>query len=596
MTSRPTGYQLSPRQSLLLLSVLLLFAFVLRVYKLDARGIYLDEKFTLICTQGVVQEGANQIDVFFTPGKPYFTPAEFWKPKTLADYNEAIIRSDISNSPAYTLLLAGWIRVFGIGDFSIRFLSVLFSMGVLVVLYMLAVRYTGSTNVGLFGVALGATEPFFVAYAHVARSYSMTIFVSLLATYWFLRILEYHQAGKHPWGLYVGYGLAYGLTILGHSLGAMVFVAHGLYLLLFVRKPTTYLALGLTWAVATAVLLVPWFTVGGGKYIFQTMAYQAEFYRNLAYTNPTTNGFGYMMPATVPNVLKMTIPVLTDLFWLTNNLTPDALGRRNLLLALALGLVALLVFWRFRRTVSLPVWVAPVLLVLLLCPLFLTTIKTGQQVVAAALPLFGYVLYRGITHLRQPGQRQFVVLLVLLMSTPTLFLLLMAFKNDHTYGITQRYTSFSFPYALILLGILLEQLTRMPRPLRWLLGGVVVLQGYYVMALNKRIFDDIAPKYTQFNVPRGKNPYPLIAARINAQYTPGDTILYPAPKLHPHDEVEKTYWSYSITDAQFTNLYLPHTATYRQRMDTTQADRVFLVKADKRRIELFNFKGKTFRY
>ncbi|NID12422.1 glycosyltransferase family 39 protein [Fibrivirga algicola] len=597
MNFRQTGSDFASRNALLVLSLILLVAVGLRLYKLDAHGIFLDEKFTLVCTQGVVQEGSNQKDVFFTPGKTYFTPAEFWKPKTLSDYNEAIIRSDISNSPAYTGLLALWIEVFGIGDYAIRFLSVLFSLGVVLLTYLLAVRYTGSERVGLFSAALAATEPFFVAYAHVARSYSMTILVSLLSTYLFLLILERRSAGKHPWGLYIGYGVTYAFTILGHSLGATVFVAHGLYLLFYVRDIKTYVALGTTWLIATATLLVPWFTIGGGRYIFMTMAYQAQFYRNLAYTNPTGNSFGYMLPGTLPNVLKMALPVFADLFWLTNGLTLDALGRRNTIMGLVAGLLALAIVWRYRRAVVAPVWVPAAVCLLLGGVMLVATIKTGQQVVLAAVPLFGYVLYEAINYYRQPDQRRFVVLMAMLLITPLLFLLLMALKNDHTYGITQRYTSFSFPYALILLGMLLDQLFRMPRFLLGALGAIVLIQGYYILSLNKRILDDQAPKYTQFGNPRVKNPYMTAAASIKQQYAVGDTVLYPAIRLQPADEIEKTYWPFSIKDAQMTNLYLPRDATYYQRMDTTQQDRIWLVKGKTgERVLIFDFKGQTYRY
>ncbi|MBO0947386.1 glycosyltransferase family 39 protein [Fibrella forsythiae] len=597
MNFRQPGFLSTSRSTLLILSIILLVAFGLRVYQLDAHGIFLDEKFTLVCTQGVVQEGANQRDVFFTPGKTYFTPAEFWKPKTLADYNEAIIRSDISNSPAYTGLLALWIDLFGIHDYSTRFLSVLFSMGVVLLTYLLAVRYTGSERVGLFSAALAATEPFFVAYAHVARSYSMTIFVSLLSTYLFLRILDRRSTGNAHWSLYVGYGLTYALTILGHSLGAMVFVAHGLYLLFYVREFKTYLALGSTWLLATLVLLVPWFTIGGGKYIFMTMAYQAQFYRNLAYTNPTNNGFGYMLPGTIPNVLKMAMPVIADLFWLTNGLTIDALGRRNTLLGLFIGMIALAIVWRYRRAVTVPGWVPVAVPVLLAGVLLMATIKSGQQVVLAALPLFGYLLYQTVRSYRITDQRRFIVLLIMLLITPTLFLLIMALKNDHTYGITQRYTSFSFPYAIILLGMMLDQLLRMPRFLQLTLGAIVLVQGYYILALDKRILDDVAPKYTQFFKPRIKNPYITAATSIREQYSPGDTVLYPAIRLHPADEIEKTYWPFSIKDAQLTNLYLPKDASYYQRMDTTQSDRIWLVKGKTgKRVLIFDFKGQTYRY
>lgn len=608
---------LSTRSFLLLLAILAV-AFVLRVYKLDAHGVFLDEKFTLVASQGVVQEGANQHDVFFTPGKPYFTPKEFHKPKKLADYDEAIARSDISNSPAYTGLLSLWIRVFGISDFSVRFLSVLFGMGTVWLIFLLARRYSNSERVGLISAAVAATEPFFVAYSHVARAYSMTIFVSLLATWLFLRILDRLDesntktslrsllgANKGLWGLYAAYGLAYALSILGHTLGLMVFVAHGLYLLFYVRNWSAYIGFGVAGVLATVGLLVPWFTVWAGKYLFMTMAYQAQFYKHLADTYPLPNSFGIIMPATLPNVAKAALPVITDLFWLTNGLASDTLGRRNVVIELVVGLLVLgmvLLAERQRQAGKTPYgqtpwWATTGVPILLMGIMLVVTIPHYQAMVLTALPLFGYVLYKAIQHFGQTRQRHFLVLMGLLLLTPTLFLLVIAFRNGHTYGITQRYTSFSFPYAVIIVGILIDQLFRMPRYISYILTLVVFLKLNYIMELNKHIFDDTAAKYTQFGVARIKNPYMTAAASIEQQYAPGDTVLYPAIRLHPADEIEKTYWPFSIKDAQMTNLYLPHDATYYQRMDTTQSDRIWLVKGRTgQRVLIFDFKGPTYRY
>ena len=79
--------KIPPIYSLLLIIAL---AFMLRVYKSGTYALYLDEKYTLVISQGIVMEGANQKDVFFVPGKKYFTPKEFWKEKTFADYKMCI--------------------------------------------------------------------------------------------------------------------------------------------------------------------------------------------------------------------------------------------------------------------------------------------------------------------------------------------------------------------------------------------------------------------------------------------------------------------------------------------------------------------------
>lgn len=594
----PSPYQshkLTASPSVIFLFIIAL-AFGLRVYKSGVHGIYLDEKLTLVCTQGVVYEGSNQHDVFFTPGKPYFTPAEFWKPKTLHDYNEAIIRSDISNSPAYTAMLSAWIDTFGISDFSIRFPSVLFSTLIVALLYMLVRRYMQSEPIGLLCAFLAAIEPFFIAYSHMARSYCTTIFVSLLATYLFLRILDRRAENKQPTGLYIGYGLAFALTMLGHYLGALVFVCHGLYMLLYVRSWRTYVGLAIT-GVTAFLAILPWFIIGGGKYIFMTMAYQAQFYKKLADTNPFNNGFGLILPATVVNVFRRMELIIADLFLLSNGVTGEALGFRNLFVATVMGLFATGLLYRFGQQATTSSWVKAAIPLLLVAGYSGCTSHSPRLIVAAALPLLLFMAYRAIKSFGQSSVHRFLVLMGLLTIVPTLFIVVMAFRNGHTYGITQRYTSFSFPYAIVLVGMTVWQIFREPAYLRWTLSAVLLIQLGYIAKLLNRIYEDQAPKYTYFGRYRDSNPYARAAEQINRLYMPGDTVLYPSPRNAPRDEVEKTYSNYSIADAQLTNLYLPHKATYIQRMDTTQTDRILLKRGNTGRIiTVFDFEGATYRY
>lgn len=173
----------------------------------------------------------------------------------------------------------------------------------------------------------------------------------------------------------------------------------------------------------------------------------------------------------------------------------------------------------------------------------------------------------------------------------------MAFRNGHTYGITQRYSGFSFPYTVIIVAMMLRQLARLPTVFRAILLTVLVIQSYFVARLLYHIYEDRDVKYTYFSTPRLPNPHRLAASRIQELYAPGDTILYPSVRLFARHEVEKTFSPYSIQDAQLTNLYLPREATYLQRMDTTDVDKIRLVKANSGQvITLFDFKGKTLRY
>jgi len=590
------------RRPEILFALILLLAFALRLYKSGAYGPYLDEKYTLVISQGIVMEGANQREVFFTPGKAYFTPQEFWKEKTFADFIEANIRNDIGNSPVYYAVLWTWIKLFGIGDGSIRFPSVLFSTLLVALVYVFVRRHFRSEPLALLSSLLAAVEPFFIAYSHMARNYSMSFFLTLLATHLFLLILERNRAGKPATGLYLGYGLTFILAILSHYLTITVFLCHGLYFLLYIRQPKLWVRFAAIAAIGLGLVSL-WFIYGGGKYTFQTLAYQAEIYRQAAQTNPTGKTYGLVLPATPQNVAERSAPIWADLFLVTNGLGQvRELGIRNLGMAFLLGLLALgLLHYSLRNKAAsgraAPGWQAGLYGLLLLAVLPLATVPQPQYVVMAASPSFIYLIIRYLRQRTEPEQRPLLVFVFLLATVPTLFLVLMSFRNGHTYGITQRYSGFSFPYTVLLVSMLLRELVRVPMGFRVAILAALLLQAGLVARRLNQVYRDSEPKYTYFAEPRQGNPHQLAARAIEAQYQPGDTVLYPSIRLQPADEIEKTYWPYSIQEAQLTNLYLPKDATYLQRMDTTQTDRIILVKGKSgERVTIFDFEGRKYRY
>ncbi len=577
--------------------LIIALAFMLRVYKSGDYGIYLDEKYTMILSQGIVMEGANQKDVFFTPGKKYFTPREFWKEKTFADFIEANIRGDIGNSPVYYGVLWLWMKIFGLSDFSARFPSVIFSTMVVGMVYIFVKRHFRSESLALVSAFLTAIEPFFVAYSHMARNYSMSFFLTLLATHLFLLLVERQGNRSTPWKLYAAYGLVFILSLLSHYLTVTVFLCHGLYALFFLRPLKYWLPFVYTAAVGLGVVSL-WFIFGGGKYTFQTLAYQAKLYGTLAQTNPYTNEFAIILPATLPNVAIKSAPLWADLLMFSNGLGQiEALGIRNMFIAFVLGIGAVIVLHRYLRSAQPPVWLAVAFGLLLVVGMPFYTVPRIQYVVLAAFPSFVYLLVLYLRHHVVRTDRTLVWFTAILAIVPTLFLVLMSFKNNHTYGLTQRYSGFSFPYSIIFVAMMLRQFWLMPGTIKLVLGAVLAIQSYFIAELLVRIYQDRDPKYTYFINPRDPNPYRLTAERIQASYAPGDTVLYPSIKLNPRDSIEKTHYPFSIMDAQLTNLYLPKEADYWQRMDTTQTDRVILIKGKTgKRIELYDFEGRKNRY
>lgn len=587
-------------------------ALCLRLYRVGTYGIYFDEKSTLLISQGVCLEGFNQQDVF---SKPYFTPAEFWKPKTFNDFIEANIRGDIGNSPAYYGVLWLWMEVFGLSDTSLRMPSVIFSTLIVWLLFVFVRRHFRSggplagdrdpaNSLALVSAAIATIEPFFVAYSHIARNYSMTFFLTLLGTHIFLLIMERVRSTaptdrKTPSLplLYLAYGLVFVTSVLSHYLSTTVFLCHGVYALLYLRNTRSWVTLGLTSVIGLGLVSL-WFIYGGGKYTFYILEEQKNFYHNLALTNPRNNGFGIILPATLPNITVRAIPVFSDLFIVTNGLSQTLGGIRNAVLALGLGALSTVLIHRYFSVAMPPVWVYGAVPVLLLSGLPFYTLEPIRLLVLSIAIPFVYLIGRYVIDQTNTQQKRFVSLLFLLAFVPTLFLLLMAWRSGHTYGITQRYSGFSFPYVCILVAMGLSQLTR----LRWWfslpIAAVLLIQTAHIVRILGDIYADTSPKYTLFGEPRISNPYWSAAQQLTKLYAPGDTILYPNKKrIIVSEKNDKSFSPVSLYDAQLVNIYLPQDAQYIQRVDPNERDRIVLVKGHSdKKITIFDFQGSTYRY
>ncbi|OIN58357.1 glycosyltransferase family 39 protein [Arsenicibacter rosenii] len=586
-------FTLTRQNALIVLSGIVLLAFFLRLHNAGKYGIYFDEKSTLLISQGVCLEGANQKDVFT---KKYFTPQEFWAPKTIADFVEANIRGDIGNSPSYYAVLWAWMEVFGLSDLSMRLPSVLFSTFTVVLLFVFVRRHFKSDSLALVSSGLAAIEPFFVAYSQMARNYSMSFFLTLLATHVFLLIMEQVKQSPHnkPVGLYISYGLIFAISVLSHYLTVTVFLCHGIYALFYLRNRSAWFTLAGT-AIIGLGLISLWFIFGGGKYTFQTLAYQAKFYKNIAETNPLGSPFGMILPATIPNITKRAVPIFTDLFIFTNGLGSALIGLRNSALALLLGGVFTFLLHRSltARTPQRPVWlqVAPTLILIAGMPVY-SVVPLRFLVLSAAVPIIYLIVYHVLTK-TDSQQKRLVLLMVLLTFVPTFFLLFMAWRSGHTFGITQRYSGFSFPYVCILIAMGLKQLVAIPRGFSLPVAAVLAVQLFFVAELLGHIYDGEQGKYTYFEKPRIENPYWYSAKQLEQQYAQGDTILYPNMKRMIYDEkIDKTYSPVALLDAQLVNVYLPEKATYIQRIDPDERDKIVLVKGNTgQKITIFDLKN-----
>ncbi|WP_157830169.1 hypothetical protein [Siphonobacter sp. SORGH_AS_0500] len=126
-----------------------------------------------------------------------------------------------------------------------------------------------------------------------------------------------------------------------------------------------------------------------------------------------------------------------------------------------------------------------------------------------------------------------------------------------------------------------------------------VTQFGAIAKMLREIYQDRSPKYTYRSEARIPNPYIKSAELLKKLYMPGDTILYPSGVKDVFGAADEyTYGiKVSVVDAQLINVYLPKDATYWQRIDPAESDKLYLwQKSTGKKRLIFDFEGAKYRY
>lgn len=574
------------------LGAILAVALGLRFYQLDTHGIFFDEKSTMVVSQGIVLDGANQKDVF-AKGKLVFTNQEFWREKKRADYYEAMTRSDIGNSPFYYFLLHNWLNAFGISDLSARSMSVLFSVLTVLLLFIFVKHFFKSRSLALTTAALAAIEPFFIAYSQQARNYSLTFFLTLLASYFFLRALEADEKKNPSLKWYAAYGITAFLGLYSHFLVASVLLAHGVYVLFFVRQLKSWIAFGIAGSFAVAGLAW-WFIYGGGQYTLFSLNHQSKVYLDCALHRPYNNPYGIILPATFGNVFQKSLPIFSDLWVFTNGLVDKLEGKKNVVMAIVIGLLFSLSYRFSHQKHPKTTWLYLATAAIMAMSVLLFKERTLHFWVLSAGVFMTYLAANTFLSPAAAFSKKHLWFLLIIGTVPTAFLIFNSVRSGHTYGLTQRYSGFSFPYITVLASLMLWQVAQLQKWLKWAVSVILLIQLFFIGQTLGTIYADRSLKYNYRTEARASNPHYAAAQKAIQLYQKGDTISLPAPLAKFDNPMDKTYLPYSVVDAQYFNLYLPKGGIFVQQLDTVNVNKIRLKKPDGKVIELIDLNGKRY--
>jgi len=186
---------MTTRYSRPLLLLLILLAFALRLYEIDAQSFWYDEGVTAQVAQLGVRELAS------------------WT-------------ADDIQPPLYYLLVGGWLRVNPFGEGILRWPSAAFGTLLIPLLWALG-RRLWNDKAGLLAALVGATSPLMVYYGQEARMYALLVTLVALAALVLIRLLD--RGTEKRWGLLLAYALVGLAAMYTHYFAGFAFVALALY-------------------------------------------------------------------------------------------------------------------------------------------------------------------------------------------------------------------------------------------------------------------------------------------------------------------------------------------------------------------------------
>lgn len=150
-----------------LLALICIFFLITRLYKITEipASVYWDEASIGINGYSIAQTGRDEWGEIF--------PLHF---RAFGEFK----------LPVYVYTVAVFVKIFGLNEFSVRFPAVLFSLGVVIITYLLSRKISGSIWVGLFSSFFISISPWFFIFSRTGFEVTAGLMFYLLGIYLFL--------------------------------------------------------------------------------------------------------------------------------------------------------------------------------------------------------------------------------------------------------------------------------------------------------------------------------------------------------------------------------------------------------------------------
>jgi hypothetical protein len=346
--------------------------------------------------------------------------------------------------------------------------------------------------------------------------------------------------------------------------------------------------------------LVLWFTIGSGRYTINTLKQKDIVFMNMvksADTKPIELSF--VTAANFANIKAKIGTIVTDNFLLTNNIFDKLNGWLNLVFCLILASIFIVVF-NFSAKENSVNKKAIYLLLALISSIgfyFIFSLNPLYYIYLAVFLVLVFVLFKEVV-INQKWKNGYLLFAIICTIVPIFVTIFGALRAGHTANIYQKYLSFGLPVSFTLMALGIYYIFKNKSYLAKVILLIFCIYLVKIFEIDKEVLNDNYPKYTILSK-REPNPYYSVANKLERLYQPGDTIIYPNTGHTAFDkydfQMKQDY--ISVLDAQLTNIYLPKSADYIQRVEANEADKIYLyqIKSNSKKL-IFDFEGKKYRY
>lgn len=211
----------------IIFGLILLLGVFLRLISIDSHGIWYDEKKSIGHALGLVH---SMEDSSFSIPEEGISPEFFWNQKTTANIAASTIETSAGNSIPYNILLSKWITHIGVSDFSVRALSVVFSILFMLVFYKMVCELSDDRTLALLAMFLVGIGHLNIQYAQEVRAYMLTELILGLNMICYIRY--YRKTGQSAYLWLVLYVLSAMLAFTLHYMALIVFAGQAVYVVL----------------------------------------------------------------------------------------------------------------------------------------------------------------------------------------------------------------------------------------------------------------------------------------------------------------------------------------------------------------------------